>query len=288
MSYSKKHQLKTPVLFIVFNKPDTTLKVFEAIRKVQPEKLYIAADGPRENKDGEKEKTKMVREIKKMVDWPCIIKTLFRKKNYGCKYAVSSAIDWFFKNEEEGIILEDDTLPSNSFFEFFTFFLDFYRKEKVIWHIGGYKPKEIKKDTYSITFTRATHIWGWATWRDRWQYYSVDRTINNEELNLLKKYEYFRGKWKTFKRMKILKNVFNGEINTWDYQWNLCVRFHSGLAIRPNINLVENIGHNHIDATHTFNKVNKNKSQEINMKEIILPPWILPNRELENIFDSLR
>ena len=76
MSYSKKHQLKTPVLFIVFNKPDTTLKVFEAIRKVQPEKLYIAADGPRENKDGEKEKTKMVREIKKMVDWPCIIKTL--------------------------------------------------------------------------------------------------------------------------------------------------------------------------------------------------------------------
>jgi len=122
MSYSKKNQLKTPVLFIVFNKPDTTLKVFEAIRKVQPKKLYIAADGPRENKDGEKEKTKMVREIYKMVDWPCIVKKLFRKKNYGCKYAVSSAIDWFFKNEEEGIILEDDTLPSNSFFEFCTFF----------------------------------------------------------------------------------------------------------------------------------------------------------------------
>ena len=282
-----KNQLNKPVLFIVFNRPDTTLKVFESIRKAKPKKLYIACDGPRDSNDADVEKIKKVREICKGIDWTCELKTRFRKKNLGCKYAVSSAINWFFENEEEGIILEDDTLPSNSFFEFCSYFLDYYRDEKVIWHIGGYKPKEIKKDNYSITFTRYTHIWGWATWKDRWKHYDVNKTIKSEDLDLLKKYEYFRGRRKTEKRIKILKNLFKGEINTWDYQWNLCVRMHSGLAVRCNKNLVENIGHNHTDATHTFKKTKENKSFEIKMNELLLPPWILPNRELENIFDGL-
>ena len=288
MEYFQKKQLETPILLIVFNRPDTTLKVFDSIKKVKPKKLYVAGDGPRYNKYEDKNKTEQVREICKSINWPCELKTLFRDENLGCKYAVSSAINWFFKNEEEGIILEDDTLPSKSFFEFCTFFLNLYRNEKVIWHIGGYKPKEIKKDNFSITFTRATHIWGWATWRDRWQHYDVERTIQRNDLDLLKKYEYFRGRRKTNKRVKILENLFNGKINTWDYQWNLCVRIHSGLSVRPNVNLVENIGLNHNDATHKFKKADENKSFEINIKNLTLPPWILPNRELENIFDSLR
>ncbi len=124
-----KNQLNKPVLFIVFNRPDTTLKVFESIRKAKPKKLYIACDGPRDSNDADVEKIKKVREICKGIDWTCELKTRFRKKNLGCKYAVSSAINWFFENEEEGIILEDDTLPSNSFFEFCSYFLDYYRDE---------------------------------------------------------------------------------------------------------------------------------------------------------------
>ena len=108
--------LITPVLFVIFNRPDTTQKVFNAIRQAKPKQLFVAADGPREGKEGEKEKCEQVREIIEQIDWDCEVKTLFRDKNLGCKIAVSSAIDWFFENVEEGIILEDDCLPSQSFF----------------------------------------------------------------------------------------------------------------------------------------------------------------------------
>jgi hypothetical protein len=114
---SQSSKLSTPLLFLVFNRLDTTKKVFEEIRRAKPNKLYVAADGPRN--DQEKDKTDAVRKyILENIDWKCKVKTLFREKNLGCKYAVSGAIDWFFNNEEMGMILEDDCLPSQSFFRF--------------------------------------------------------------------------------------------------------------------------------------------------------------------------
>jgi len=115
---------------MVFNRPDTTQQVFEAIRQAKPPRLYVAADGPRADKAGEHEKCKEVRQIATNVDWDCEVKTLFREKNLGCRVGVSTAIDWFFENEEEGIILEDDCLPSQSFFWFCEELLERYR--------GGY------------------------------------------------------------------------------------------------------------------------------------------------------
>jgi len=100
--------LKTPVLFLVFNRLDTTKQVFEAIRRAKPPRLYVAADGPRDSKPDEDNKVKAVRDyVIGHIDWDCEVKTLFREKNLGCKYAVSGSIDWFFENEEMGIILED-------------------------------------------------------------------------------------------------------------------------------------------------------------------------------------
>ena len=110
--------LKTPVLFLVFNRPDTTKKVFEKIRLAKPRKLYVVSDGSREGNIRDREKIKIVREIVTRIDWQCKLKTLFRDENLGCKKGVSQAISWFFENEEQGIILEDDCLPSQSFFWF--------------------------------------------------------------------------------------------------------------------------------------------------------------------------
>ena len=105
-NFVPRFPLNTPVLFLIFNRPDTTQKVFDAIKKAKPKQLFVAADGPREGEEGEKEKCEQTRKIIEQADWDCKVKTLFRDKNLGCKVAVSSAIDWFFKNVEEGIILE--------------------------------------------------------------------------------------------------------------------------------------------------------------------------------------
>src|SRR5688572_19370360 len=102
----------TPVLFIIFNRPDLTKQVFEAIRKAKPSRLYIAADGPRENILGEGEKCNEARRIASDIDWECKVRTLFRDENLGCGKGPTNAITWFFSHETEGIILEDDCLPS--------------------------------------------------------------------------------------------------------------------------------------------------------------------------------
>src|SRR5688572_20906804 len=103
-----------PVLFLVFNRPDTTARAFEAIRSARPARLYVAADGPRVGRAGEAERCAEARRIATAADWPCEIRTLFRDRNLGCRLGVSTAIDWFFEHEQEGIILEDDCVPSPS------------------------------------------------------------------------------------------------------------------------------------------------------------------------------
>jgi hypothetical protein len=152
-------------LFLVFNRPDTTSQVFEAIRKARPPKLYVAADGPRLDREGELEKCAQVRAIATAIDWPCELHTLFRDLNQGCKIAVSTAITWFFEHEEQGIILEDDCLPSQSFFLFCQEMLNHYKNDTRVWHVAGVYPFATdSRDCNAYCFSEYSPIWGWATW----------------------------------------------------------------------------------------------------------------------------
>jgi len=260
------HPLHTAVLFLVFNRLDTTKEVFEAIRKAKPPRLYIAADGARSRREGEAEKVRAVREyVMKRIDWNCEVKTLFREQNYGCKMAVSGAIDWFFDNEKAGIILEDDCLPSQSFFWFCEALLDRYKDDMRVWNIGGYKHPYLKGDQYSYNFSRFTQIWGWATWANRWKHYDVTLEKYRQNRNLLVDFEFFREDFENRSRQKILDRLADGLIDTWDYQWNFAVRINHGLSVRPRVNLIQNIGFG-ADATHTKgenSEIASNKAVEI-------------------------
>lgn len=248
------NQFSTPILFVVFNRLDTTQRVFDEIKKQKPKYLYIAADGSRENKAGEAEKCQQVRDIVKQIDWNCELKTLFHPENLGCKLAVSSAITWFFDNVERGIILEDDCLPSQSFFKFCEELLFRYENDLRIWNIGGHSPSYLKGDSFSYNFSRYTHIWGWATWASRWKNYDISLTEYKKNKNLLHEYEYFHRGYENKSRIKILEKLLQGKIGTWDYQWNYTVRINNGLSIRPKVSLIENIGFG-LDATHTRRKI---------------------------------
>ncbi len=270
----RRHPLETAVLFLIFNRLDTTKQVFEAIKKAKPPRLYIAADGARASRNGEDKKVKAVREyVINNIDWNCEVKTLFRDKNFGCKYAVSSAIDWFFENEERGIILEDDCLPSQSFFWFCEELLKRYEDDMRVWHIGGYKHSYLKGDKYSYNFSRFTQIWGWATWANRWQYYDVALLKYKDDKNILFNYEFFMEDYENKSRVNILDRVLSGKIDTWDYQWNFTVRINTGLSIRPKVNLISNIGFGE-DATHTSGN---NKDIELNKAQNITFPLKHPN-----------
>lgn len=246
------YKTKSPVLFLIFNRPDVTEQVFEQIKKMQPEKLYVAADGPRKDKPKEEELCSETRSIINKIDWNCEVKTLFRDENLGCKYAVSSAINWFFENEEEGIILEDDCLPSDDFFIFCDAMLEKYRYDTRIRHIGGSNLQMGQKHGQdSYYFSNLTHVWGWASWRRAWKDYDVElskyKDIDAESsFKLIFSDPIIVDSWKY-----IFNKMLRNGIDTWDYQWTITNFFNNSLSIIPNVNLISNIGFG-VNATHTM------------------------------------
>ncbi|MFN6089414.1 MAG: nucleotide-diphospho-sugar transferase [Cyclobacteriaceae bacterium] len=235
----------TPILFIVFNRPNHTRKVLERIREIKPNFLFVAADGPRRSHVGDADKCNEVREIiKRGIDWPCEIKTQFRDENLGCGIGPAQAITWFFDNVEEGIILEDDCLPGISFFNFCSTLLNYYRNDEQIMHIGGSNfQNQKKKVDYSYYFSAYSHNWGWATWKNRWRKYNysignLDRAKLSGDL-----IKYGLNKVEIEFWVKVFEEVSKAKtFVTWDYQWLFAIWTNHCLSIVPSVNLVRNIG----------------------------------------------
>ncbi len=244
--------MKTSVALIIFNRVDTTEKVFEAIRQAQPPKLFIIADGPRQGKSGESEKCAATRAIVDRVDWECEVKTNYSATNLGCKLRPASGIDWVFEQVEEAIILEDDCLPDPTFFAFCDEMLERYREDRRIMAICGNNfqfGRQRTRDSYY--FSRYPHCWGWATWRRAWQHFDIDMKLwpTVRDGNWLQDILTEGAEIKIWE--KIFQSVYDRKIDTaWDYQWTFACWIQSGLAVLPNVNLIRNIGFG-ANATHT-------------------------------------
>jgi hypothetical protein len=251
MSEMKEHHLKAPVAFLVFNRPDTTTRVFEAIRVARPPKLLIVADGPRADKPGEAERCAAVRRIIDGVDWPCEVLKNYSDINLGCKRRVSSGLDWVFNTVEEAIILEDDCLPHPTFFRFCEELLDRYRDDERVAMISGDNFQFGKRRTeYSYYFSIYPHIWGWASWRRTWKLYDVGMRSWPEIRNGRWLSDIF-GDGRTARYWSdIFERTYRNEIDTWDHQLTFALCAMKGLVILPNINLVANIGFG-AGASHT-------------------------------------
>jgi len=265
----------TPILFLIFNRQDTTTQVFEAIKNIKPAHLYIAADGPRMAKPCEFEKCQETRNIVlNGIDWDCEVKTFFRDDNLGCGKAVSSAITWFFENVEEGIILEDDCLPHPDFFPYCATLLERYKDNSQIMFIGGGNFQNgIQRGDSSYYFSAYSHVWGWASWRRAWEKYDFTlESISYEKfediLSIYFQSEKVKESWKLiFNKMK------NNMIDTWDFQLAFSIWANNGICIIPNVNLISNIGFGE-DATHTLAI-----SEVANMPTL----GIIPLQHLQNI-----
>lgn len=235
-------QATPPILFMIFKRPGTTARVFEAIRAAQPTKLFIAADAPRPNVPGEAEKCAATREVIRNVDWPCEVKTLFREQNLGCGKAVAGALEWFFSQVEEGIILEDDILPDPTFFPYSAELLARYRDNDRIMMIAGYNPLTRRIGDGDYYASACAQIWGWAIWR---------RAIAKFDFKM-ERYPAFRAAGRIAESMceKHHQEHFIREFdmyaarrcNNWDHQWLFSVLDQRGICLIPCNNLVKNIG----------------------------------------------
>ena len=276
--------LSTPILFIVFSRPETTRQVLGAIRQAAPERLFVAADGPRPGREDEARRcAEVLKIVEDGVDWPCELRYLRREANLGCRNAVGSAIDWFFDQVEEGIILEDDCLPAGAFFPFCASVLERYRDETRIAHIGGFNCQEgHPRGPASYYFSRYYHVWGWATWRRAWRGFDLamgdypeflaegmlDKLFSRRALR-----EFWKGNF---------DDVVSGAADTWDYQWTYRNLKDDRLAVVPNHNLIENIGFGE-GATHTSSTSSTLPKLARDIpRSIVHPHFIAPDPEADD------
>jgi hypothetical protein len=246
------YNLITPIVFLIYRRPDRTQQVFDAIAKAKPRQLFVVADGPRTLE--EMEKCQATRAIIEQVNWDCDVQTNFADQNMGLRLRISSGLNWVFEQVEQAIILEDDCLPHPTFFRYCEELLEKYRDDERIMHISGdnfgYQRPIGVEDSYY--FSMFAHVWGWATWRRAWAKYDVDMTTwQNPDMRqqVLSRFPTYRQRsyWESTWDLVVKK-----EIKTWAYQWMYACITHNGLCAMPYENQISNIGMG-VDSTNTKN-----------------------------------
>lgn len=268
--------MKIPILFLIFNRKDVSVEAFKTIKKYQPVQLFIAADGPRLNKKGEKDRCYETRKaILDMIDWKCDVKTLFRDHNLGCANAVNEAICWFFNNVELGIIIEDDVVVSDSFFIFCETLLPKYKDDDRIAMITSQcllPEKDNIQNEY--TFSNSALIWGWATWKRAWEGY-MDMTMSRwpkySLISLISELGIFQGiMYKHYWSSAYRQIMSNRPFNSWATRWFFNILSLNKLSIVPMTNLSKNIGCSGVGGAH-YESTDIDPYEHIRIHDMIFP-----------------
>jgi hypothetical protein len=275
----------TPILFLAYNRPADTRKVFTAIRAIKPKKLFVAVDGPNPKNHKDLENCRAVQDIVTDINWDCDFQTLFATRNHGCKVAVSQAIDWFFDHIDRGIIIEDDCLPNPSFFPFCSELLERYHNDNRIMTVSGSNLLHTHTNgPYSYYFSKFMLCWGWATWRRAWKYYDIKMRLWPEIRDQKRLDDIFDSSRKVNLNSKIYQRVYMNEIDSWAIRWSFAVLIQNGVNIIPHVNLVSNIGFGK-EATHTNDCSSPSANIPFQTIESRLahPPHVIVDKNADNI-----
>jgi len=235
---------QAPILFLVFNRYHTTIQVFETIKKERPKKLYISADGPRDDVDDDLKKCAEVRKIFEMIDWDCEVFTLFQDNNLGVYKSQQIGVNWFFEHENEGVILEDDALPDKTFYMFCYSLLDKYRYDHRVSMISGCNfQQQNKHGNADYYFSKHTNTYGCAMWKRSWNHMDTNLVdwpdfLSAGGIDDFSNYSGVRRKLK-----EDFGNLYSDpEIRAWDYLFMFSSLKNGAVSIVPNVNLIKNIG----------------------------------------------
>lgn len=241
---------KVPILLVLYNRIEETHNLFQILQTIQPTQLYVAGDGCKAGNTLDRTHVYQTRAVIQPA-WPCQMHTLWQEEHLGKSKMILKAMQWFFENEEEGIILFEDTIPTYDFFPYCEELLRQYRNDEQVFSIGGtylrhrsrqkYK-KRLRRGGSSYFFSSYATSWGFATWRNRWQdfTYSMAQYDNEKIANIVARYmkkPRHRSYWTN--RFNIIKK---SNAPYWDYQIDLHVWAHDGICIQPYLNLVTNVG----------------------------------------------
>ncbi len=281
------YRLKAPIAFLIFNRPDTTARVFAEIAKARPNKLLVVADGPRADHPADHEKCQQTRAIIDQVDWECEVHKNYSHVNLGCKRRVSSGLDWVFDAVERAIILEDDVVPHPTFFRYCDELLERYADDDRIGAVSGcnfqFRPLQAPHSYY---FSIYNHCWGWASWARAWRNYDVEMKLWPEARDAGYLEGIFSDECTLYYWTSIFQRVYENKIDTWDYQWAFCCWVNNMMAILPRVNLTSNIGFRE-DATHTTEiRSMANLATQDMTFPLVHPPFRIRNLSCDSFYEA--
>lgn len=268
----------SPVALLIFNRPEETARVFQAVRAAKPSRLLVVADGPRADHSGDTELVERTREVVAAVDWRCDVSRLYSDDNMGCGLRVSSGLDWVFSSEEEAIILEDDCLPHADFFTFADTMLARYRYDERIGMIAGMNYFSTPSRPEAWFFTHYFAIWGWASWARAWRTY--DHTMSrwpDQQIRAKVLGNFADPRLAKFME-EMLDSAHRGDIDTWDIQWVYSCLLRNRLCVVPRVNLISNIGY---EGTRPPGPNLGLPTSPLNVAGVTAPKVISPDRDYE-------
>lgn len=271
----------TPILLIIFNRPDKVRRLIDSLRAIKPTKIYISADGPRDSVPADTELCKQARAMVSQINWPCEVITNFHERNTGSDFGPEKALNWFFDNVDEGIILEDDCSPHPDFFHFAKEMLSRYRSNEQIMLISGNNFQNgIIRGDGNYYFSKYPSTWGWASWKRAWNHYDTNTTAYDDFLEKEKINTICQSNAEKKFFLKFFNQIHTHKIEHWDIKWIFTIWNNDGIAIIPNVNLVQNVGFGK-DATHTIKHDDTMVIKASPLEKIVHPSIITVNKEAD-------
>jgi|ERR1035437_3405024 hypothetical protein len=274
----------TPILLIIFNRPEKVKILINSLSKIKPSRIYISADGPRKNIFGDEEKCNLAREAAKSIPWPCEIKTNFYQHNIGVAGGMEAAMSWFFSNVEEGIVLEDDCIPNDDCLPFIRSLLIKYRNDPRVMIVCGNNLQDGIQRGHASYYFSNYHTWGYAMWKRTWNVFDaklngLDEFIKKRKIDSILEDPVQKKYWISF-----FKKIRSGKFNFTETRLKFSVWNAGGVCIIPNVNLIKNIGFDN-DSTHTFSVDKEKLSLETGeLKKIIHPDTMKINYEADDYY----
>lgn len=273
----------TPILLIVFRRPDLTRRLLDILADLRPTRLFVAADAPRLGRPDEAEACRQTRALFDNLGWNCRVERLFADKNLGCKHGPLQGINWVFDQVDRAIILEDDTQPHPTFFRFAAELLERYLNDDRIAMVSGanFLPPAARVPA-SYYFAHFGQTWAWGTWRRAWRHYDIEMTAWPAFRQSGRMREVFPLRIDRIYRRKCFDAVYNGTLtDAWDFQWTLTQLVRGTLSAVPARNLVTNVGAGAM-ATHTTSAESDLARPACAMEfPLVHPDPVAPDRELE-------
>jgi len=238
-----------PIAIFIFRRTDTVLRILERIETIQPGKIYLISDGPR-NADERLEVEACRRTVESRINWGCEVVKNYADTNRGVYDRIGLGAKWVLSLEPYAIFLEDDNLPEVTFFEYCRQLLEKYRDDdRIFWICGtNYLEEYDPMDNASYVFTRHLLPCGWASWSHKFnRFYEGDMELFRDKDVIMKISHAYEDK-RLFKQqlhslrhdMEQLRST--GRPTSWDFQMAFSIRAHGLLGISPSRNQIENIG----------------------------------------------